>query len=145
MDDPMKNKQHSIDHPSQLNALSVLPLARTRALGTLRLAGDIAEHPKKEEWEADLNKHYYACGCSAGAKGLLLGLLAGVVYAIFVSKEPSTLAAVGIVLAPAVVGAVLGKVVGLLRASTRLRRTVHEIQEHWKVEPTDPADKWVCG
>ncbi|MCP3957909.1 MAG: DUF456 domain-containing protein [bacterium] len=141
----MKNKQHRIDHPSQLNALSLLPIMRTRGLGTLRLQGEIAEHASKEAWERDLNKHYYACGCSEGAKGLLLGLLAGSAYAFFAGSGQGVGAAVGTVVGAALVGAVLGKVLGLLRARTRLRQTIREIQEQWQVEPTGTEEGWACG
>ena len=39
----MKRRETALTHPSQLNALSVLPGFRSAGVGTLRLAGEMAE------------------------------------------------------------------------------------------------------
>lgn len=140
----MDSKQHEIDHPSQLNALSVFPLLRTRTAGRLRLGGSLTGHPRREAWEAELNRRYFACGCDTSAKGLLLGLAAGGALGVVTTGgwgPGLTVAVVG-----AVAGAVVGKVLGLLRARAGLRAVVREIQASWKVEPpSEPVAVWTCG
>ncbi|MEZ5331984.1 MAG: hypothetical protein R2991_07985 [Thermoanaerobaculia bacterium] len=140
----MATGEREIDHPTQLNALSVFPLLRTRTVGRLRLGGSLAGHPERAAWEAELNRQYFACGCDTSAKGLLLGLLGGGLVGLFAAESPG--AGLGLALGGALAGAVLGKALGLLRAHSRLRDVVRKIQKSWKVEPpADPIDAWTCG
>jgi hypothetical protein len=133
-------------HPSQLNSLSPFSLFRKRGLGTLKLSPSF-DHENKHVWEKELNKHYYACGCSEGSKGLLLFLLGGMIY--FGVKTylgngdflMSIVTAFGIALS----GAIIGKIAGLYKANSKLKRTVYSIQSHWKVKENMAKEKIVCG
>jgi hypothetical protein len=133
-------------HPSQLNSLSPFSLFRKSGLGTLKLSPNF-DHENKQTWEKELNKYYYACGCSEGSKGLLLFLLGGMIY--FGVKTylgnsdlwTSMAMATGIALS----GAIVGKITGLYKANSKLKRTVYSIQSHWKVKDNIVKDKIVCG
>jgi hypothetical protein len=143
----MATPEFLLTHPSQLNALHVFPMRGARARGALRLGGAIAGHPERQRWESLLNRYYYACGCDAGATGVLVGLVAGVAYGAWgwAGMGWGAGRVVAAVLGGAVVGAVLGKLTGLFRAEQRLRRTAGEIQGSWKEpEPKEP-DRWICG
>jgi hypothetical protein len=140
-------REHIFTHPSQLNGLSTLPFTRTSGLGTLRLGGELAEHPERKKWEAQLNRAYYACGCDTSAALLTIGLLLGSAWSIFAfaQKMMGGWAALGFPLLCAVGGAVVGKLIGLLRANTRLQQIIQDIQGHWQVDekPEDPQIN--CG
>lgn len=143
----MKKREQLFDHPTQLNRLSTLPLIRRAGDGRLRLAGEIADHPERERWEKELNRHYYACGCAEGSQGLLLGLLAGAGYAAwaYAGGDWSAGRLILTALAIAVAASAVGKFAGLLRAQAKLRRTVKEIQSAWKVPPGEFEENAVCG
>lgn len=133
--------------PSQLNALSTIPFVRTSGVGRLRLGGDMVEHPERKRWESELNRYYFACGCDTGATGLILGLLAGIVWAAYsiIQGETGIGYAVGVVLLIAIAGAVAGKLIGLIQANNRLNRTVTEIQTHWQSSEIGENEQWSCG
>ena len=76
-------KEYLISHPSQLNNLSVFPLKRNQSIGKIRLGGNMLNNPKVEFFENLLNKNYYSCGCSEGAKGLVVGLILGFGFIIY--------------------------------------------------------------
>ncbi len=122
-----------IQHPSELNALTRFPFAPRRTRGKLRLAETFGGD-KRQLLEKQLNRHYFACGCSEGAKGLILGFLLGVVVACYLglSADWQGYRLSYPLLAGTLLGAVAGKIIGLLRANTRLQRTVREIQGAWK-------------
>lgn len=143
----MPRKEYLVEHSSQLNGLSTLPLARTPGLGTIRLGGVMARHPERERWERELNRSYHACGCDTGAKGLLLALVPGVAAgASGLSREAYTgLGAAGVGLGFALAGAVLGKLVGLVRAQRRLSRVAAEIQGAVREREPSVVEVWTCG
>jgi hypothetical protein len=135
-----------IEHPSELNALTAPRPFRKRGRGRIRLSPEL-DHPERETWEAAINRYYHACGCSSGAKGLLLMLVLGVAaaasaYGFDLLSVPQTIA---IPLASAVAGAVFGKLAGLATARRRLIRVVHTVQANWK--PRDPQERpsITCG
>lgn len=132
-----------IDHPSQLNALSVLPHARTKGMGALRLGGTLTDHPRRAQWEAELNRHYYACGCNAGGVGLLAGIAAGIALAWL--GPYGAAAGTGLTVTAAIAGALLGKLIGLAAAQQRLRHTVQEIQKEWQPREKPALEPWACG
>lgn len=136
-----------ITHPSQLGALSALPFARQRGLGTLKLGGAIASHPDRSRWETELNRNFYACGCSAAAAGLLICLIAGAAWAAYqYGRDAWTLGmSAGTVFGLAIAGAIVGKLAGLMRADRRLKETVKEIRSSWVVEEKPQAERWTCG
>jgi hypothetical protein len=138
-----------INHPSQLNALSILPLFRPVRRAPIHLAGAMEKHPQREAWERDINSHLRACGCSSAANGLLLGLIvAGLVIAwqVMATDDSMTpLRAIGLFFTLAIGGAVVGKLTGLASADRKLKMLVTVIQGHWKVD-TPPGDGAIsCG
>jgi hypothetical protein len=142
----MKAAHSHINHPSELNSLTAARLFRKPGRGKIRLSPDF-EHPEKEQWEAALNRYYYACGCSSGAKGLLLmlalGLGAGIAaYALGILPLKH---AAALPLAAAIAGAAIGKVSGLAAANRRLARVVHTVQANWKPEDKAERPLVACG
>lgn len=141
----MKKKRFLVYHPSQLNALSVLPWMHRTGLGKILLA-DTYVNDNKQQMEMELNKSYHACGCSEGAKALLLGLIAfsiagtaGYFYASLTWQQAITTVAGGTVLM-----ALLGKFAGLLMANRKLKKTIREIQSNWNPAWPDSKDMG-CG
>ena len=132
-------KQFIASHPSELNALSPLPFRRLGTVGRIHLGGVREVHPAREHWETLLNRYYRACGCAEGSAGFLLALLLGGVYAGFKYAQSDWAwgtALLGVLLS-LVVGASVGKLLGLMRAHRLLRKTVEEIQGQWNVETPD--------
>jgi putative Mn2+ efflux pump MntP len=70
----VRSDDQEIFHPSQLNSLSSLPFLHRTGLGKIVLS-ETFQHPNKEQWEQNLNRNYYACGCIQSAKALTIGLL----------------------------------------------------------------------
>lgn len=142
----MKNQEQVINHPSQLNALSVLPFVRTKGLGTILLGGSIAEHPQRKNWERDLNTSYHACGCHQGAVGLIIGLALAGAWTVFSYYQGTGRigTALWVVLVGGITGAAFGKLAGLLRARGRLKHTIREIQGQW-ISDVREKEMWSCG
>ncbi len=143
----MHLKQTVFTHPSQLNHLRMGPLLRTKGIGRIVISGEMEQHPARENFEAELNRRYYACGCELGAAGLLIGLVVSggwQAYRYF-SSGGTILSAIGMVLLVAVIGAVAGKFIGMLKASRVLRQTVQNIQKQWQVDPPPQQESWDCG
>ena len=142
----MKKRTLQINHPSELNSLTTFRPFRKPGRGTITLSPEF-EHPEKQQWEADINRHYYACGCASGAKGLLAMLLLGVGISIvaYVADVLSLRQLIAIPIVAAIAGAAIGKIAGLARAHSRLVRVVHTVQAHWK--PTDKQERPIitCG
>jgi hypothetical protein len=141
----MAKKEHVLQHSSELNALTTNPFRRTPGLGVLRLGGVMADLPERERWEAELNGHYYACGCDTAAKGLLLGLVAGVgaFVFLFMSDQSHVVSAALVGAAIALAGAIIGKGIGLVRAQRRLSTTAREVQA--AASPREPHLKEMIG
>ncbi len=140
-------KETVFTHPSQLNRLKPDPLRRTIGLGRLTLGGNLSGHPQKDAWEKELNRRYYACGCTEGALGLITGLLGGGIWqGIRYFKNPESFGYIVLwILGIAIAGAVLGKVYGLARAAAPLKQIIRDIQKNWKVEPTAERTIYHCG
>jgi len=142
----MKTRSLQVNHPSELNGLTTSRLFRKPGRGTIRLSPEF-KHPEKEQWEADINRYYYACGCSSGAKGLLvmLALGFGVSVAAYVFDALSLKQMIALPVVTAILGAVIGKVSGLAMARRRLMRVVHTVQANWK--PMDEVERpiVICG
>jgi hypothetical protein len=113
-------------NPSELNELSALPFVRPAGVETIKLGGRLSESPERAQWEGELNRHLNACGCDAGAVGLVFGLLLWRAWGEF-GGNPGAVAGTLF----AVAGALAGKMVGRLRAHERLKETIREIQEQW--------------
>ena len=141
----MGKKQFIIKHPSQLNSLSTLPLFHRTGLGKI-VFNESLQHPNKAQWEREINKNYYACGCSQGAKALIIGLLVfgiagGIGYNNLDWSITNTLVTI---FGGALAMAIVGKFIGLMNANGKLKETVREIQSVW--EPHWPEAKIIgCG
>ena len=142
----MKTRSSQINHPSELNSLTTFRLVRKAGRGIITLSPEF-EHREKQQWEANINRYYYACGCASGAKGLMMMLVLGLAVSIaaYVFDSLPLRQLIAIPIAAAVVGAVIGKIAGLTRAHRRLVRVVHTVQAHWK--PTDKQERppVICG
>jgi hypothetical protein len=143
----MDNPAVVLDHPSQLNALSALPLRRFVAPGPIRLGGTLANHPDREFWEKQINASYRACGCNESALGLGAGLIAAGIYLAVRTADPSApwLSAMAVIGGAAIAGALLGKLAGRVRANARLQRTIDTIRPHWKAERPAAGGILACG
>jgi hypothetical protein len=108
---------------------SDLRLLRTRGHDWIHLELD---HPRRAEWEAELNAHYHACGCDAGQKAMLAGLAISAVLIIWRYAKDSWLEAGGIALAVTVACGIAGKTIGIVRARRKLARTIRAIEEAWR-------------
>ena len=142
----MKTRSLQINHPSELNSLITFGLFRKPGRGTIRLSPAF-KHPEKERWEADVNRYYYACGCSTGAKGLLLMLLLGLGASVasYVFDALSLKQMLALPIASAIVGAVIGKLSGLAAARRRLTRVIHTVQASWKPDGKTERPIVICG
>lgn len=137
----MKTSETLINHPRELNNLTSFSMARKRGLGSLKLSTKF-DHYNKADLEDQLNKNYYACGCSESSKMLITGLLLGGLAILLNDYFPNfkipawywTVFGLGLL------GAVLGKIFGLVRANKRLKSTVRIIQGLWPVEGTATED-----
>jgi hypothetical protein len=140
-------KQYVISHPSQLNSLSVLPLAKISGIGTIRLTGTFEGHPQRAEFEEKLNKQYRACGCDSSAKSLIVGVAASAAFAAFrmSTGEWSLGYSVAVVLGVSVLALGAGKLYGLVRANGRLKKTLRDIQEIWIPEKGHKEENAACG
>ncbi len=131
----MTRKQYLINHPSQLNGLSTLPPLHRAGIGKITL-NDSFQHQNKEQMEYELNKNYYACGCSQGAKALLIGLVVfglGAAYG-FQNYDWTLTKSLTTFFGGAIGLSLLGKLSGLAMANGKLKKTVREIQSVWKPE-----------
>jgi hypothetical protein len=142
----MKTRSSQINHPSELNSLTTFRPLRKPGRGTIILSPQF-EHPEKRQWEADINRYYYSCGCASGAKGLLAMLLLGIGVSIaaYLVDTPSLRELIAIPIVAAIAGAAIGKIAGLASAHRRLVRVVHTVQAHWK--PMDKQERPIitCG
>ncbi len=139
-------KELIISHPSQLNSLSTLPLTGIKNVREIHLAGNMAEHPQKAEFEKSLNKQYHACGCDLGAKWLIVGFVASAGYEVFrlISYENTLTHAAVTVIGVTIAMAILGKLHGLYKANNQLKSTIQRIQKEWKPEK-EFRENIVCG
>lgn len=142
----MKERNSQINHPSELNVLLASRFMRKRGLGKITLSPTF-EHPEKQQWETDINRYYYACGCASGARGLMLMLVLGLGGSIiaYLLGALSGRQLIVIPIVAAIVGAVIGKLAGLARARRRLVRVVHTVQAHWKPKDREERPIIICG
>lgn len=140
-------KQYIISHPSQLNSLSVLPLAKISGIGTIRLTGTFENHRQRAEFEEKLNKQYRACGCDTGAKSLIVGVVASAALAAYQMStgEWSLGYSSIVVLGVSIVALGVGKLYGLVKANGRLKETIVAIQTIWIPEPGRKEENAICG
>ena len=122
--------EFKISNVSELNQLLKGSFLWRRNIGMIVLAGEFESHPKRSDWQNELNTHYYACGCDESAGGFFLGVILGslwVATAWFEGVTPSLLTIlIGLLLAAA--GGLIGKAVGKFIASQKLRQAINNLQ-----------------
>jgi hypothetical protein len=135
-----------INHPSELNALTAPRPFRKPGRGAIRLSREFA-HPDKARWEAEINRQYYACGCSSGAKGLLLAFALGLGMSIGAHELDalSLQQAIALPVGTSILGAVIGKLSALANARRRLIRVIHTVQANWHPADKQERDSIACG
>jgi hypothetical protein len=125
----MTRRPHVVHDPSELGRLASLPLLRPAASSTIRLGGQMADHPERERWEREIDGALHACGCDTGATGLLFSLAAATVLAVLaLASGAAWWMAAGLWLALGLAGGLAGKLIGLRQARVRLRETIEEIR-----------------
>ena len=142
----MKTRTSQINHPSELNSLTIFRPLRKHGRGIITLS-PVFDHPQKEQWQADLNRYYFACGCASGAAGLMMMLVLGLAFSIaaYAFNVLPLRQLIVIPIAAAIAGAVIGKIAGLTKAHRRLVRVVHTVQAHWKPRDVESRPILVCG
>ena len=101
----------------------------------LQLAGLGAVEAAK--WEQRLNRETRACGCEAGALGMVVGIALLLGFAVthrdafITSPKPTAIAAALLV----VMSALAGKSLGLLAARRRLVHALRELQQLLELRP----------
>jgi hypothetical protein len=135
-----------IRHPTDLAALSVLPLMQPRPRGNIRIESDAINADRRVAWERQLNRAYHACGCGEASLGTVIGLIAGGIWVVVRASAGLGFGLRGgmILLGCAVVGTAFGKVAGLWRAQARLQNLVRDIKGEWRAPPRPAADS-NCG
>jgi hypothetical protein len=132
-----------ITHPDELAGLSTLPLRSHRGAGPIEIADETVDQKTRSRWETELNRRYYACGCAEGTIGLLLGLVVfGVLLAVSV---PGLGAAIGLGVVCVLAGSALGKIVGLARANSELKRLTAMIAREWDAPKRVEEEPLGCG
>lgn len=142
----MKTRTLQINHPSELNSLTHSRWFRKAGLGAIRLSPEF-DHPQKEQWESQINRYYYACGCADGATGLMsllvLGLIGG--FAAYQFDVLTLKQFVAVPIAASIIGAAVGKLSGLAAARRKLTRVVHTVQANWKPLDRTESPLSICG
>jgi hypothetical protein len=144
----MKKPRRIISHPSELDALSVLPILRKPGQRRVTIAEHLIASPQREQLERELNRRLFACGCTAATFGVLLGAAAYAVWAYVAAPDISLVAHAGRGLAAVVAGAVVGKIAGLFSAENRLKHAVADVRRAIPpvavVEPRPLSKDMIC-
>jgi len=132
---------HVFSEPFELGGLSTLPFLRSRGRGRIRFSGRLAAHERSAEWEKELNRHYFACGCDTGAKGTLIGFIGAVLFVIdSLTRDWFNWTAIILLsIALIVAASIVGKLLGLFRADHRLKDLVRHIQQQMPPDQTRNA------
>lgn len=140
-------RTHLISHPAELRALAVFPGLRSPGRARIVIADQKLPEATRKQWERQINRQYFACGCDASALGLIAGA-AG--YALWMALRPGGFTAtswgdLGLGFLVVLATAFVGKLVGLARAQRRLRQAVESIEREWHAEPLPQGPFPVCG
>jgi hypothetical protein len=136
-----------INHPAELHGLAVFPGLRSPGRGRIVIADDKIPEATRRQWERQINRSYFACGCDASALGLIAGV-AG--YGLWMALRPDGFGAaswrdLGVGFVAVLATAFMGKLVGLARAQMRLSRTIAAIAKEWPAPPRPQGNFPVCG
>jgi len=131
-----------ITEPQQLNDIRIWPLPFFRPDTTVRIVSRDVSPDQKNAWEKQLNQHVIDCGCELAGMGVIMGVVAYLLWIIF---GPTKLAALNLThlwqgLAVAIIGLSFGKIWGLIRARMRLSEVVQNIQERWNQDSDSSSD-----
>lgn len=137
-------RQLVITHPDELRGLSISILGHRQA-GPLQIEDEKVDAERRQRWEGQLNRAYFACGCPQSAAAMLLALLAYVVVIAIAQPFGSVWAYVGWGLAVTIAGAVLGKMIGLYAANRRLQEVTDSIRKEWPAPPRVERETIGCG
>lgn len=142
----MEKAYRVIRTPADLGALSVMPLMQPRPRGIIRFEVDGLSEEQRTTWERQLNRAYNACACGEASLGMLVGLIfSGLWLAIVGAGGPGfDWADAGVLLAGAIGGTALGKIMGLVRAQAKLERLAAEIGTQWNA-PRPAFSDSACG
>jgi hypothetical protein len=114
---------------SQLTRMTSLPEILTGSIRIdLQLPGKSVEDLKK--WEIEINLHLAACGCKEGELTMAT-FLAGFVINLLINPKQKTRSGktkLGLGFGVAIVGALLGKSYGLLKARLQLRKIIRALK-----------------
>jgi len=123
---PTRKEPEIIKHPGELKSLSVLPIKRKPGQRRVMLSALLAGEGR-DDYESKLNRRLFACGCTESALGIILALSAYLIWVVVWSGESSLLGHIGSGLAAFLAVAVLGKIIGLIRAEKHLKETIQMI------------------
>jgi hypothetical protein len=124
----MKAQRQVINHPRELDALSVLPIKRPMGQRKVAIAEHLVASPQREQLENDLNRRLFACGCIAATAGVLIGAVAYAVWALVAAPDVGVLSHIGRGVGAVVAGAFIGKLVGLFSAESRLKQAIADVR-----------------
>lgn len=140
-------RTHLINHPAELRGLAVFPGLRRPGRARIVIADEKVPEPTRRQWERQINRQYFACGCDMSALGLIAGVLG---YLVWMASRPGGFAAtswtdLGIGFLVVLATAFVGKLAGLARAQRRLNQAVESIAREWHAEPWPQGNFPVCG
>jgi len=126
----------AFSHPRELDVLRQPGFVRGRAVLLLRFPG--VDPETLQRWQRALNARFNACGCATGAALSIAGLLTCVIAQAWLGGWGvshwggfALRTVVGVLL-----GAALGKAIGIQAARWDLRRVTHSIQKSAGVTET---------
>jgi hypothetical protein len=144
----MKAPRRVIRHPSELDALSVLPIKRMPGQRRVAIAEHLIASPQREEFESELNRRLFACGCEAATAGVLLAAAAYAVWAFVTISDVGILGHIGRGLLAAIVGGFIGKLAGLVAAENRLKQTISDVRRAIPatavINPKPLPEQFIC-
>jgi hypothetical protein len=92
-------------------------------------------------WQADLNRQLKACGCKSGGLLASMALTAYVVYLVLHLANLATWTECTVGLGVVVVAGAVGKLLGLVHARSRLRKTIYEVRTAIESSVSEPAGR----
>lgn len=113
----------TIRSPTELTELKSLRLW-FKPYRKINLQIDGVEKSIQTAWEAEINRHYNACGCGEGKFFVLIGFVAFCIVSWPITDFSVTWKDVGITFLCCMVGAATGKLFGKYRAWLKLRKKV---------------------
>lgn len=143
----MKSKKQTISHPSQLNRLSVLPVFRIPGKGVIEIAAPDIDSKIRVQWEHDLNKYYFGCGCDKATIGLLIGIVSIVLWHLLNSSGQELSLTMDILISAGILFlfTAIGKYIGLFLIQRKLNVLVEQIKSKWRGQLEPVSEPWHCG